>query len=138
MCGVPHEIEPLLHERKVGILSGQPFADNGIWAETSRRWSAGETAYAHEGAESLDELRDRLVPTWRRVTARHEGRRIVVVAHGIVCKVLIANLIAGQTWANLAPTRNVAVHEFRGADGAWNLIRSGWLPADFERRGLSP
>ncbi len=136
VCGVSHEIEPLLHERKVGILSGQPFADNEIWAETLRRWSAGESAYAHEGAESLDELRDRLVPAWQRIAKRHEGRRIVIVAHGIVCKVLIANLIPGQTWANLGPTRNVAVHELRADGASWTLARFGWLPADFNARGL--
>jgi probable phosphoglycerate mutase len=136
-CGVPHEIEPALHERKVGILSGQPFTENRIWSETSRRWSSGETGYAHAGAESLDELRDRLVPAWQRVTSRHEGRRLVIVAHGIVCKVLIANLIPGQTWSNLGPIRNVAVHELRLDTGAWTLPRFGWLPVDFAERGLS-
>jgi len=136
VCGVAHEIEPELHERKVGILSGQPFANNRIWSETSRRWSSGETGYAHAGAESLDELRERLLPAWERVTGRHEGRRIVIVAHGIVCKVLIANLIPDQTWANLGAIRNVAVHELRNAVGAWTLSRFGWLPAEFAEQGL--
>jgi broad specificity phosphatase PhoE len=136
LCGVAHEIEPALHERKVGVLSGQPFTDNPIWAETSRRWCAGESGYAHAGAESLDELRDRLVPAWQRVTERHAGRRFVIVAHGIVCKVLIANLISGQTWANLGAIRNVAIHEFRRVNDAWTLPRFGWLPGDFTARGL--
>lgn len=135
-CGVPHEIEPELHERKVGILSGQPFTDNPIWHETSRRWAAGETSYAHDGAESLDELQQRLVPAWQRVTARHDGRRVVVVAHGIVCKVLLANLIPGKTWGSLGSVRNVALHELRKVDAAWSLLRSGWLPHDFVARGL--
>jgi probable phosphoglycerate mutase len=135
-CGVPLEIEPELHERKVGILSGQPFTDNPVWSETSRRWSAGETSYAHAGAESLDELRDRLVPAWRRVTTRHEGRRLVIVAHGIVCHVLIANLIPGQTWSKIGSVRNVAVHELRRENDAWALDRFGWLPGDFAARGL--
>src|SRR5258705_11581870 len=78
VCGVALEIEPALHERKVGILSGQPFAENGVWAETSRRWSSGETGYAHAGAESLDDLKNRLVPPWTRITERHNGRRLVV------------------------------------------------------------
>ena len=77
------------------------------------------------------------MPAWERVTGRHDGRRMVIVAHGIVCKVLIANLIAGQTWANLGPIRNVAVHELRNVAGAWTLPRFGWLPADFMERGLS-
>ena len=135
-CNVPHEIEPALHERRVGILSGRPFAHDGIWAETNRRWSAGESGYAHEGAETRDELKAQLVPGWNAGTARHSGRKIAVVAHGIVCKVLIANLIAGRTWANLGSVRNVAIHELRHDDCTWSLERFGWLPADFEERGL--
>jgi broad specificity phosphatase PhoE len=137
VCGIPHDMERDLHERKVGILSGQPFADNGIWAETSRRWSAGETAYAHEGAESLDELRQRLVPAWERVVNRHEGRRLVVVAHGIVCRVLLMNLIAGRSWSSIGAIRNVAIHELRSDQSRWSLARFGWLPADFAERGLT-
>jgi probable phosphoglycerate mutase len=135
-CGIVHEIEPELHERKVGILSGQPFTENHIWAETSWRWSSGETGYAHQGAESLDELRARLVPAWERVTRRHDGRRLVIVAHGIVCKVLIANLVAGQSWEKLGAIRNVAVHELRREGAEWMLPRFGWLPSDFAARGL--
>lgn len=136
VCGIAHEVEAELHERKVGVLSGQPFAGNRIWSETSRRRSSGETGYAHAGAESLDQLRERLVPAWERVTRQHDGRRLVIVAHGIVCKVLIANLIAGQTWDNLGAIRNVAVHELRHEGGAWTLPRFGWLPADFAEREL--
>lgn len=135
-CAVPHEIEPELHERKVGILSGQPFAENGIWADTSRRWAAGETSYAHDGAESLDQLRARLVPAWERVTRRHRGKRLVIVAHGIVCKVLISNLVPGQSWGSLGSIHNVAVHELRHNGDIWSLERFGWLPDDFAERGL--
>src|SRR5688572_11635776 len=51
-CGVPHLLQPLLHERRVAGLSGLSYADNDIWPETVRRWSAGETNYAHAGAET--------------------------------------------------------------------------------------
>jgi 2,3-bisphosphoglycerate-dependent phosphoglycerate mutase len=34
-CGVPLQIEPGLHERRIGQLCGLPFADeNELWAET--------------------------------------------------------------------------------------------------------
>jgi probable phosphoglycerate mutase len=135
-CGVPHEIEPELHERKVGILSGQPFTDNPIWTETSRRWASGETTYAHEGSESLAQLKGRLVPAWERVTARHAGRRVVIVAHGIVCKVLLSSLIPDKPWSSLGSIRNVAVHELKKEETDWSLLRMGWLPHDFAARGL--
>lgn len=135
-CEAPHEIEEQLHERKVGILSGQPFHDNPIWSETSRRWAAGETSYAHAGAESLDQLRERLVPAFERVTRRHRGRRMVIVSHGIVCKVLLSHFIPGTTWDSLGSIRNVAVHELREENQAWRLLRLGWHPPDFPERGL--
>src|SRR4051794_13712403 len=39
-CGVPQLLEPLLHERQVGGLSGVSTHDNGgVWPETLRRWT---------------------------------------------------------------------------------------------------
>ena len=47
----------------------------------------------------------RIVPAWERVIGRHRDKRLVVVAHGIVCKVLISNLVPGQTWGSLGSIR---------------------------------
>lgn len=88
LCGVLHLIEPDLHERRVGALSGTSFSSvGGPWPETIDRWEAGDTAFTTPGAESLDDLRRRLVPALKRVVDQHAGGRVVVVAHGVVCKV---------------------------------------------------
>src|SRR4051812_44175786 len=43
-CGAPHLLEPELHERRVGALSGTPTHDHGgVWPATLRRWLAGAT-----------------------------------------------------------------------------------------------
>jgi 2,3-bisphosphoglycerate-dependent phosphoglycerate mutase len=137
ICRVPHEIEAELHERRVGILSGLPFDHGGIWSETARRWAAGETAYAHEGAESYDDVRDRTVPAWRRVVARHSGKRIAIVSHGVVCKVLIASLIPHVNWETGGSIKNVGLNEVSlEADGVWRLHRLNWRPENFTARGL--
>src|SRR5262249_22965514 len=74
-CGVPLRIEPDLHERRVGVLSGTPTnLPEGPWPETVRRWVAGQTGYATPGAESFDDLRARLLPVWERVTGELEGQ----------------------------------------------------------------
>lgn len=122
-CGVPHLVEPDLHERKVGSLSGTGFSMNaGPWPDTIARWAAGETAYTSHGAESFDALRDRLLPAFRRVAAAHPGGRVVVVAHGVVCKVLMLSLLPGwgvADWVRFGRVANLSVSELRLDGGSW-------------------
>jgi probable phosphoglycerate mutase len=128
-CGVPHLFEPLLHERRVAGLSGLPYADNDIWPETVRRWSAGETGYAHDGAETFDDIRNRVVPVWERIMAQHTGQSLVVVAHGIVCKVLLLSLFADWTWTGIGSIRNVAINELVRDKLTWTALRiNDWPP----------
>ena len=129
LCGVPHLLEPLLHERRVAGLSGLSYADNDIWPETVRRWSAGETNYAHEGAETFDDIKSRVVPVWERIIDQHAGRSLVVVAHGIVCKVLLLSLFADWTWTGIGSIRNVAINELCRDGSDWTALRiNDWPP----------
>jgi 2,3-bisphosphoglycerate-dependent phosphoglycerate mutase len=135
---VAMEVEPLLHERRVGSMSGMPTSDrDGPWPATLKRWMAGETSYALPGAESFDDIRDRVLPVWQDVTRRHEGRTVVVVAHGIICRVLQVSVVEGHSvadWQRLGPTPNVAVSELvREGGGPWRLARLNELPEGFSR-----
>jgi broad specificity phosphatase PhoE len=131
-CGLSVLVEPRLHERRVGSLSGTPFTDpNGTWPDTLRRWVAGETSYAPPGAESFDDIRERVLPVWDRLTRAHDGRCLVVVAHGVVCKVLFLSLLPGLSptdWQRLGPIRNVALTELEGNAGSWQARRLNELP----------
>jgi len=148
-CGLPIQIEPDLHERRVGALSGTPTGLNeGIWPDTLNRWLAGEIGYAPPGAESFDALRQRLLPVWERVTAASlggvpsphpGGKTLVIVAHGVVCKVLLLSILAGYTitdWKRLGPIYNVAITELTldGMDGregrrdVWHAVRINEVP----------
>src|SRR5580692_8970337 len=45
-CGLPMNVEPGFHERRVGALSGTPNQNSqGVWPETLKRWLAGDTSY---------------------------------------------------------------------------------------------
>lgn len=138
-CGMELRIEPLFHERKMGILTGVPFKTDTVWPETLRRWKAGETTHAHEGAESFDAIRDRVLPVWQRVTREHDGRTIVMVLHGVVVKVLLLSLLEGWgpiDWERLGPTQNVAITELVREAGGWHPVILNTLPDLLEQRGL--
>lgn len=122
-CGVPHLIEPDLHERRVGILGGQAFdLQQGLWADTVARWTAGDVAFTTPGAESFADLQARLLPAWERVCAAHTGGRVLVVAHGVVCKTLLLCLLDGwdvSGWTRLGRVSNLCVSGLSPAGGGW-------------------
>jgi broad specificity phosphatase PhoE len=120
-------IEPHLHERRVGALRGTSTQGvEGVWPDTLRRWMAGETHYAPPGAESFDQIRERVLPVWRRLTRKYEGQTTAVVAHGVVCKVLLLSLLPDWTvadWQRLGPIRNAAVSELVDEGSGWRAVR---------------
>ncbi len=128
-CGLGLHVEPELHERRVGPLSGQPTSD-GVWPQTLARWKAGDTSFAPPGAESWDDIRDRVLPVWRRLTEQHAGRTLVIVAHGIVVRVLLLTVLdwGPGEWERLGPVRNVALNEVLWDGSAWRPVRLGELP----------
>ena len=113
LCGVPPTIEAGFHERRVGDFCGRAFAEVEVpWHDTVAHWTAGDIQFTTPGAESYDDLRTRLLDAWQRTVAAHVGARLVVVAHGIVCKVLLLELLPGHgptAWAKLGRVPNVAV-----------------------------
>jgi broad specificity phosphatase PhoE len=125
-CGLTLIVKPDLHERRVGSLGGTATNDpTGDWPETARRWAGGDTTYAPDGAESFDDIRRRVLPVWERVTRDHAGRTLVIVAHGVVCKVVLLSLLPGYTvadWSRIGPTHNGAVSELVETAGSWQAL----------------
>lgn len=131
-CRVPHLTEPQLHERRVGPLSRKPRAEaDHIWEGTISRWLGGDTAYSYPGMESFDELRDRTLPAFERVVRAHPGGRVVVVAHGVVCKVLLLSILRGRSpadWVRIGKIPNLAVSELVPDGGLWRAERLLFVP----------
>jgi broad specificity phosphatase PhoE len=138
-CGLAVRVEPDLHERRVGALSGTPTGlTEGVWPDTLRRWLAGETDHAPPGAESFDAIRARVLPVWERLAALWEDQTVVVVAHGVVCRVLLLSLVPGfrvADWHRVGPVPNVGVSELvrSGPGSCWELVRLNEVPAGVER-----
>ena len=94
-------IVPGLHERKIGSLSGTSReAGWDVYAESKRRWMAGELDYTHPGGESFSEIGRRVLPILEDLRHRHEGEPYIVVAHGIVIRVALLELLPDRTPAD--------------------------------------
>lgn len=129
-CSLVVRPEPDLHERRVGALAGRSTADSA-WPTTLQRWLAGETSFAPPGAESFNDIRDRVVPIWERLAAELSGQTYVVVAHGMVCKVLLLSLLSGWSisdWKRLGSMQNCGIHELIGDNGDWQAVRFNDVP----------
>ena len=85
-----------LHERRMGGLSGMPMAQGwDAYTAAMTAWKAGDLDAAHAGGESFAQIRDRVVPALVALARRHPGETIVVVAHGVVIRVLLACCLDG-------------------------------------------
>jgi len=127
LCEVNLEIEPDLHERRVGPFSQKSGDEvDRVWAETVRQWEAGEVAYAYPGMESFAHIRDRAVPAFERIAQRHAGGKVVIVAHGVVCKVLLLSLLRGHgpvAWTRIGRALNLSVSELVRDGPLWRTDR---------------
>ena len=100
-------IVPELHERKIGPLSGLSREEGWeIYAESKRRWMAGDLEFTHEGGESFADIRRRVLPVVEDLRDRHPGQTIIVVAHGIVIRVLLLSLLDDIAAGRLRPHRH--------------------------------
>lgn len=123
--GLVAEIIESLHERRMGPLSGQLQAESwSVYAEAAQRWMAGELDYTHLGGESYAEIRDRVVPAFRSIAARHLGQTIVVVAHGVVIRVLLTTLIEelGPKDFEAIAIENAAINDIRWDGERWYAV----------------
>lgn len=137
VTGLPLRIEPQLHERKVGDLQGTPICGEfGVWPDTLARWVAGETWYAPPGAESFDQIKDRVMPVWGRVTGENPGKTLAIVAHGIVCRVILVSVLAGYNaadWPRLGRLPNASITDLVGSGRTWRATRIGHVPDEVRK-----
>lgn len=130
-CSLELRILDALHERKMGPLSGVARADGWPhYAEAMKQWMAGDLHYTHEGGESYAQIRERVVPPFRALARRHVGETIVVVAHGVVIRVLLTSILE-----DIPPSRFdwigigfVAVNDLRWDGRRWHAVELARKP----------
>jgi broad specificity phosphatase PhoE len=96
-CNVVPVSIAALHERRIGRLSGLSREDGwSVYAASKTRWIAGDLDHTHEGGESYNDVRQRVVPILQELAARHAGQTIIIIVHGVVIRVALTTLIAGS------------------------------------------
>lgn len=123
---LPLEIEPLLHEREVGVHRGQSYDSvyTAAGFDPERPW-----LYKPEGGESLDEVRMRVGPILDRLAQAHPTREVVVVSHGGVMMCLWVHLTGLWQGAHKPPNCGMVVVD-HGPDGYASPRVLGHTPSD--------
>ena len=126
-CGLSLRVEPELHERRVGILSGMPTVPEGpLWRETVAHLEVGDLEFATEGAESFADIQRRVIPVWERLTTEFVDRKMVVVAHGVVIRVLLLTILrewSPADWRRFPSVANLGVTQLTADNDVWLALR---------------
>jgi broad specificity phosphatase PhoE len=56
---------------------------------------SGDLEFTHPGGESFADVRRRVLPVFEELRTRHSGETLIVVAHGVVIRVVLLSLLAG-------------------------------------------
>ena len=95
-CGLALNAVPALHERRMGSLSGVAMAEGwDAYTAAMTAWKHGDLDATHTGGESFTQIRNRVIPALEALTAKHKGETIVIIAHGIVIRVVLACWLDG-------------------------------------------
>ncbi len=100
-CGLPLLTCRELHERKMGLMSGQPRVEGWpIYEATKEHWKTGRLDFTHQGGESFAAMQARALPAFRSLMDREAGKTVVIVAHGVINRVVLCSMLEGYTPAD--------------------------------------
>jgi len=121
-----------LHERKIGRLSGLPRQEGwAIYTEAKREWIAGNLGATHEGGESFADIRRRVLPVFEEIAAGHREETVVVVAHGVVLRVILCSILPGYGPADFDQVAIdfASINDLRFNGESWRAERLNWVVA---------
>lgn len=127
-----HQV-PALHERSMGKLAGASRDEfRHVFTDAMIAWMAGDLNYTHPTGESYKAMRRRGVPALTEILDRNDGRTVLVVAHGMLIRVLISSLVPEWPVSKLSDIKidNCATNEFVWEGGNLKPIRLFDLPED--------
>ena len=93
-CGVPQNILPELREKSFGVWEGLTAREaSERYPEDWEKWVSDPFDNRPEKGESYREVGLRALPAVKKIVESHPGEEIVVVAHGGVNRVILAEVL---------------------------------------------
>jgi broad specificity phosphatase PhoE len=112
--GIGHTAVRTLRERSVGKWEGLTAEEiRQCWPDEYAAWRADLLNYRPPDGECLLDVRDRIMPEYRRIVGSHPGAEIAMLLHGGVNRVILAEAL-GLNLLNL--------FRIDQAFGAFNII----------------
>jgi broad specificity phosphatase PhoE len=98
LVAAPHGLSPIaleeLTECDVGRWEGLDWqAIRDLDADSYRRFHADPAEFGYPGGESFRTVYDRVIPAIKGLLERHRGESVLVVAHHVVNRVYLADLL---------------------------------------------
>src|SRR4029079_5351730 len=89
--------------------------------EAQRHWMAGNLDHTHAGGESYADIARRVVPSFLEIARNNRGQTSVVVAHGVVIRVLLTRLVAGYGPEHFThfSIENCLIYDLRSDGETW-------------------
>jgi len=121
---LPVQELPGIIDLNYGDWQGVPLAEVKVkYADLYRQWETAPHTVRFPNGETLDEVRSRALAAVEEVMARHPGQTIVLAAHRVVNKVLIAAFIGldnSHFWRIGQDT--TAINRFARVGDAWQIL----------------
>lgn len=108
-------------------MSGMDRAEGWpIYEATKERWKRGELAFTHPGGESFAEMAVRARSAVLGLLDRGTGRTTVVVAHGVLNRVIVTSMVEGYSPADFdrISIEFVGVHDLRWDGTTLRLVET--------------
>lgn len=122
--GLTVEDLPGLIDLNYGEWQGLPLAEVKVkYADLYRQWETAPDTVRFPGGETLEEVRRRTWAAVAEVVQRHPGQTVLLAAHRVVNKVLIAAFIGldnSHFWRIGQDT--TAINRFQLVGDTWHLI----------------
>ena len=88
--GIPHHTDPDLRELNMGLWDGLYVEEvMKTHLERIKEWWRDPSLFRTPEGESLEDLKARVLPSFRRIVKNHPGQTVCVVAHGGVNRVIL-------------------------------------------------
>lgn len=95
--------------------------------EAFRAWVSSPGTVRFPGGESWGDLRARVLPAVEAICACKEGRRVAIVAHAGVVRVVLANVLGASPDACFRiAVDHASITEMERLGGAWTLRSTNW------------